>query len=572
MTGQSNLQSKGSSTTLQRAHILTVAVEDYFHASALNLLVPERHRERMDSHVRKNTELALALLDQFGVKATFFVLAWVAERDPALVRQIAEAGHEVASKGYERKPIESHDEKSFREDVRRSKVILEQALGRRILGYRVPQGHIGARNLWALRVLAEEGFTYDSSIYPRLGSLEGQNWRRFPHVHRDGDLRISEFPLSSMGLPGFWIPTAGGNYFRQLPENLMHMAFAMWHRRYTSPFNLYFNVWELDPELPHIATAGTLSRIRQYRNLERMPEIIAHYLRRYRFTSIADHQHFVQETLDDLPPLSVRITTKARLAPSGDHLQPITIIVPCYDEERALGYLSRALEELADHFSDKYAVHFVIVDDCSKDGTWAGLQSRFGSAEHFKLVRHEKNQGVAAAILTGIKAAETEIVCSMDADCTYDPRQLEKLIAMLGADVAMVTASPYHRDGHVVGVPEWRLCLSRTLSKMYGLVLRHRFATYTACFRAYRRSKVKDIELDNGGFLGVAEMLIKLDLRGYKLVECPATLESRLLGRSKMKTLRTIRDHLGLLANIPKMKSDIHREMAESNAANKTSN
>src|ERR1039457_4006142 len=118
MTGQSNLQSKGSSTTLQRAHILTVAVEDYFHASALNLLVPERHRERMDSHVRKNTELALALLDQFGVKATFFVLAWVAERDPALVRQIAEAGHEVASKGYERKPIESHDEKSFREDVR----------------------------------------------------------------------------------------------------------------------------------------------------------------------------------------------------------------------------------------------------------------------------------------------------------------------------------------------------------------------------------------------------------------------------------------------------------------------
>jgi polysaccharide deacetylase family protein (PEP-CTERM system associated) len=543
----------------QRAHMLTVAVEDYFHSTTLNALVPERHRGRMDSHVRENTERTLALLEKFGVKATFFVLGWVAERDPELVRKIIEAGHEVGSKGYERKPIESHDEASFRVDVRRSKRLLESAIGRRVLGYRVPQGHFSVNDLWALRVLAEEGFAYDSSIYPRLRSLKGQNWRRFPHVHRDGNLEISEFPLSAVGWGGVWIPAAGGNYLRQLPEGLMHLSFALWHRRYSSPYNLFFHVWELDPELPRIATADALSRIRQYRNVERMPEILSHYLQRYRFTSIAEHQHLVQEPLDEPLPVSVRGPGKASPVP-GTPLKSISIVIPCYDEERALGYLARALEELAENFSDRYDVHFVIVDDCSKDGTWAGLQKRFCASSRFKLVHHEKNQGVAAAILTGIKAADTDIVCSMDADCTYDPRQLEKLISMLEDDVVMVTASPYHRDGHVVGVPEWRLLLSRNLSRLYGLVLNHRFATYTACFRVYRRDAVKDLTLSNGGFLGVAEMLIKLDLLGCKLAECPATLETRLLGVSKMKTLRTIRGHLELIAQIPKMKAEIRRQ------------
>jgi glycosyltransferase involved in cell wall biosynthesis len=201
-----------------------------------------------------------------------------------------------------------------------------------------------------------------------------------------------------------------------------------------------------------------------------------------------------------------------------------------------------------------YSIEFVLVDDCSADETWAKMNETFGGQSGFHLVRHEVNQGVAKAILTGIKAAETEIVCSMDADCTYDPLQLEKLIPLLSDDVAMVTASPYHPEGKVVGVPEWRLFLSRNLSKLYGMVLHHKFKTYTSCFRAYRKSIVADVELQNGGFLGVAEMLVLLDLEGHKLAECPATLEARLLGASKLKTLRTVRDHLKLLASIPSMK------------------
>ncbi len=535
--------------------MLTVAVEDYFHGTALNPLVPERHRERMDSHVRDNTQRVLELLDRFGTKATFFVLGWVAEREPEIIRQIAQAGHEVASKGYERKPIDSHDEASFREDVRRSKRIIERALEKKVLGYRVPQGHFAYKDLWALRVLAEEGYVYDSSIYPRFGSLNGQNWRRFPHVHRDGNAIIHEYPLSTIGVGGFFIPVAGGNHLRQLPESWMHLVFSLWSRRYTSPYNLHFHVWELDPELPRIATADAVSRIRQYRNISRMSDILSYYLERYRFTSIADHQHLIQEHLDELVPASIRKIERKHHSSATD-LTPISVVVPCYDEERALGYLAHALGELEDQLGDRYSLRFVLVDDCSKDGTWAGLQRRFGTLSNFKLVKHDKNQGVAAAILTGIKAADTEIVCSMDADCTYDPRQLADLIAMLKDDVVMVTASPYHRDGHVVGVPSWRLALSRNLSRLYGMVLNHRFATYTACFRAYRRSAVVDLELVNGGFLGVAELLIKLDLRGFKLAECPATLETRLLGFSKMKTMRTIRGHLGLIAQIPKLKAE----------------
>jgi polysaccharide deacetylase family protein (PEP-CTERM system associated) len=558
-----NASAQAGPAAPQRAHMLTVAVEDYFHSTALNTLVPERHRERMDSHVRDNTQRVLELLDKFGTKATFFVLGWVAERHPEIIRQISEAGHEVASKGYERKPIENHDETSFRADVRRSKLVIERALEKKVLGYRVPQGHFAFKDLWALRVLAEEGYVYDSSIYPRLGSLNGQNWRRFPHVHQDGNAVISEFPLSTVGIGRLFIPAAGGNHLRQLPESWMHLAISAWIHRYTSPYNLHFHVWELDPELPRIATADTVSRIRQYRNLSRMPEILSYYLERYRFTSIADHQHLVQEPLDEPIPVSIR-QTKQKSRAAEATLTPVSIVVPCYDEERALGYLAHALEELEENLGDRYALRFVLVDDCSKDGTWAGLQRRFGALEHFKLVKHDKNQGVAAAILTGIKAADTEVVCSMDADCTYDPRQLVDLIEMLKGDIVMVTASPYHREGHVVGVPSWRLALSRNLSRLYGMVLNHRFATYTACFRAYKRSAVVDIELSNGGFLGVAELLIKLDLRGYKLAECPATLETRLLGISKMKTAQTIRGHLGLIARIPKLKEEARRAVSRS--------
>ncbi|HEV3028975.1 MAG TPA: glycosyltransferase, partial [Planctomycetota bacterium] len=138
------------------------------------------------------------------------------------------------------------------------------------------------------------------------------------------------------------------------------------------------------------------------------------------------------------------------------------------------------------------------------------------------------------------------IVASMDCDCSYDPNDLEAMFPLI-ASADLVTASPYHPDGAVFNVPRWRLFLSRTLSWMYSAILKGTIHTYTSCFRVYRKSAVENLPVRQGGFLGIAEMLIRLRLAGGRIIEYPTTLESRLFGESKMKILRTIGRHLGLL-------------------------
>jgi glycosyltransferase involved in cell wall biosynthesis len=203
---------------------------------------------------------------------------------------------------------------------------------------------------------------------------------------------------------------------------------------------------------------------------------------------------------------------------------------------------------------EKYAPEFIFVDDCSEDGTLNKLHELFGAKENVQILRHDTNQGVAAGIMTGIKAAKTEIVCSMDCDCTYDPQELIKMIPLLTDEVDMVTASPYHKSGEVRNVPEWRLFLSKAASWLYRRVLRTKLATYTSCFRVCRRSSIVDLQIEEKGFLGIAEILGRLDLNGGKIIEYPAVLEVRLFGFSKMKTVRTIFGHLNLLSRLSKIR------------------
>jgi len=248
------------------------------------------------------------------------------------------------------------------------------------------------------------------------------------------------------------------------------------------------------------------------------------------------------------PSARVRYDTPMATITTG---QPVSLVVPMFNEEMNVRYLHRTLINCRNRFAGRYRLHLVLVDDCSTDGTFKKLQEVFAGMPDCKLVRHETNKGVAAAIMTGLHAAETEIVCSIDCDCSYDPYVFEEMIPRIeGCD--MVTASPYHPSGHVLNVPQWRLFLSKTLSRMYSRVLEERFYTYTSCCRVYRRSKMVDLPIENGGFLGVAEMLIRLKLAGGHIVEHPATLESRLLGHSKMKVAKTIKAHLGLLQKVRK--------------------
>ena len=152
--------------------------------------------------------------------------------------------------------------------------------------------------------------------------------------------------------------------------------------------------------------------------------------------------------------------------------------------------------------------------------------------------------------MTGLRRADTELVASMDCDCSYDPLELRHMVPLLKPGVDVVTASPYHRLGAVRNVPRWRLTLSKGATWMYRRILRQKLATYTSCFRVYRRSSVAGINLTYGRYLGVAELLGRVDLTGGTIVEYPTTLEVRVLGRSKMKTARTVLGHLGLMAKL----------------------
>ena len=530
-------------------HLLTIAVEDYFQAVAFRKLIASSQWYRFEQRVERNTLRTLDLLDEFGVKATFFALGWVADEMPEVLRGIAERGHEVASKGYYHRTIQEMTPPEFREDVQRSREAIERATATRVVGYRIARGRIGREDLWALDILADEGFAYDSSFYPRAFSTLVEPWRRFQFTHRHAQQPIEEFPLATWAMPGgMLIPIAGGAYLRQFPHALISRAIDQWVRQQRSPLVMYFHVWELDPEPPKITAAPGHTQMRQYRNIEKMPAILRHYLQRYPFEPIREHMGLAPKAVQ--PRAKSPIHVDAAHGTPTVHRKQVTLVIPCYNEQNVLPYLANTLRKVAGDFDASYELSYVFVDDGSSDDTWQVLHTQFATFERCEFVRHEVNRGVAAAILTGIRAAATEIVCSIDCDCTYDPHQLLDLIPKLGEGVAVVTASPYHPSGRVLNVPGWRLFLSRGLSFMYRRLFRQKLYTYTSCFRVYRRSEVAHLELREKGFLGVAEMLVQLDREGKVIVEQPAVLEVRLLGQSKMKLMRTIRGHLRLLARM----------------------
>jgi dolichol-phosphate mannosyltransferase len=227
---------------------------------------------------------------------------------------------------------------------------------------------------------------------------------------------------------------------------------------------------------------------------------------------------------------------------------PLSIVIPCHNEAESLDRLALALGELLTALAGTYEVELLLVDDGSTDATWMLLHDLFADQPGVRLLRHATNRGIAAAIHTGISQARAEIVASLDADCTYDLMQLASLLALLTDEVDLVVASPYHPEGTVVGVPGWRLALSRLASRMYGGVMSNKLHTYTSCVRVYRKSAVIDLPPTQGGFVGVVELVWHLDRRGGRIVECPAVLTVRTAGQSKMRVARTALAHLRLLA------------------------
>jgi polysaccharide deacetylase family protein (PEP-CTERM system associated) len=542
-------------------HLLTIGLEDYYQVGAFNRLIQRGEWYRFESRLERNTRRVLELLDAHQQHATFFVLGWVADAVPELIAEVASRGHEIASKGYYHRSIRGMTPGEFKEDLARARDALQRASGQRILGYRVADDWFRPEDLWALDMLAEQGYDYDSSIGPIGRRFAAEPWRRFAHTHRFGDRTLWEFPISAIDLMGWMIPIAGGNWFRQIPPFLVKPQVERWHRTYTAPYVMYFHAWELDPELPKISAAPWLQRLRTYRNLDRMPALLDHYLSRYRFSSIAEHVGLATDLVGRNTPRPRREAPKesvvlpAPRALLSDTRTPVTIVVPCFNEELILPYLENTLRSVRVALASSYEVQFIFVEDGSTDDTAGALQRIFSGQQRCRIVRHPRNLGISAAIGTGLREAETEIVCSIDGDCTYDPHTLVEMIPLLGATGDLVTASPYHPDGTVRNVPGWRLMLSRTLSRMYRMVLHHKLSTYTSCYRVYRRSSLLQVSVRDQRFLGVAELLGQLDLMGGKIIEFPTALQVRVLGRSKMKIVRTILGHLALLGRLAAMRA-----------------
>ena len=264
---------------------MTIDVEDYFQVSAFERIVARDRWHEYESRVGANTDRVLGILAEAGVRATFFVLGWVAERDQAIVRRIAAAGHEVASHGYGHTLVYNQKPEEFRDDVRRGKALLQDATGTRVLGYRAPSFSITERSLWALDVLIDEGFTYDTSIFPIRHDRYGiPTAPRHPYYARPG---LLEIPASTIRLAGTNLPIAGGGYFRLLPFWWTQFGIRRLNRLEGRPAVFYLHPWELDPHQPRLR-APALSRFRHYRNLGETEGRLRRLLERFAFGPIIE--------------------------------------------------------------------------------------------------------------------------------------------------------------------------------------------------------------------------------------------------------------------------------------------
>lgn len=265
---------------------MTIDVEDYFHVSVFDGLVPRHEWGRFESRVCANTERLLGIFDEAHVRSTFFVLGWVAERYPQLVRRIASAGHEIASHGYEHRLIYDQTPSAFRNDVRRAKQLLEDAGGRPVLGYRAPSYSVTPKSLWALDVLLEEGYRYDSSIFPIRHDRYGiplSARAPYPIERRSGTL--VEVPGSTTRLGPLNLPVAGGGYFRILPYWWTRWGIARVNEIERRPAIFYLHPWEIDPGQPRLK-AGRLGRFRHYRHLDETESRLRRLVADFRFDTV----------------------------------------------------------------------------------------------------------------------------------------------------------------------------------------------------------------------------------------------------------------------------------------------
>lgn len=286
----------------------SIDVEDYFQVAALAPAVPRESWPTREYRVERNTEIILNLLAERGIRGTFFILGWCAERSPGLVRRIASQGHEIACHGFSHQLIYTQTEAEFREEARRAKQFLEDTIGAPVTGYRAASFSITKQSLWALDVLIDLGFEYDSSVFPIRHDRYG-----IPGASRDigpiaapSGRTIVEFPMSAASFGGVRVPVSGGGYFRLLPYAVTRAGLRQINERTGQPFTFYLHPWEVDPAQPRLKV-GLLSRFRHYNNLHKCEARLRRLLGEFSFSTMRD-------VLETRGLLKLRSSTQATAA------------------------------------------------------------------------------------------------------------------------------------------------------------------------------------------------------------------------------------------------------------------
>ncbi|MDZ7697295.1 MAG: XrtA system polysaccharide deacetylase [Deltaproteobacteria bacterium] len=268
---------------------LTIDVEDYYQVSAFEPIVGAEKWDQYPSRVVENTRRLLEVLDRHGVTATFFVLGWIGERHPGLVKDITERGHFVACHSHQHRLIYELTPKKFKKDTRRAKDVLEQIIGKRVVGYRAPSYSITRQSWWAYDILSDLGFEYSSSVFPIHHDRYGiPNAPRFRFNVPGHDL--VEYPISTVRFLGQNMPVSGGGYFRIFPYWLTKMGLSRINKVDRQPFVFFVHPWETDPEQPRMRRANAVSKFRHYTHLRKTLGRFEKLLNDFQFIPILKHK------------------------------------------------------------------------------------------------------------------------------------------------------------------------------------------------------------------------------------------------------------------------------------------
>jgi polysaccharide deacetylase family protein (PEP-CTERM system associated) len=268
---------------------LSIDLEEYFQIHVLSGIIKPESWDSLPSSVEENTLKILGLLEKQGVRATFFCLGWIADHHKNLIRTIHRMGHEIACHGYSHQAIYRQDVDQFRDDVSRAKDILENTTGEKVIGYRAPTYSITEKTLWALEVLEDLGFLYDSSIFPIYHDNYGiPDAPRFPHRIQGSGL--VEFPISTIKLGPFNLPISGGGYFRLIPYPLLRKGLESL-KSSRKPFIFYIHPWEINPDTPRVRGMNILSRFRTYTGINSAYQKFSQLIDNFPFAPVHEVLH-----------------------------------------------------------------------------------------------------------------------------------------------------------------------------------------------------------------------------------------------------------------------------------------